>query len=295
MFFLYGRIRSTYVDGQSYMYSNTSYQLVFLYTPYFYVRYITGSMVAHCDLFDKHENAICSGASKISNSLDRLSNVCYSVNVNEVQKKLLDLAETVNLSTHTYYRLAKTLDVDHPSKVQFAIDQLVKKGKLVKNYKTGTISKPKDNQVVDGMINIPYYGYVNCGEALTFAQDRIEGYLKITPSTVSISDFHNLFALKASGHSMNKADIGGRSVDDGDYIIARKEDNYCPKDGDHVISIIGGAANLKKFRKDAKNQQIILESESTEDLPPIVISEQDVNNLSAYSIAAKAVAVVKMT
>ena len=274
---------------------NTSYQLVFLYTPYFYVRYITGSMVAHCDLFAKHENAICSGASKISNSLDRLSNFCYSVNVNEVQKKLLDLAETVNLSTHTYYRLAKTLDVDHPYKVQFAIDQLVKKGKLVKNYKTGTISKPKDNCAADGMISIPYYGYVNCGEALAFAQDRIEGYLKITPSIVPISDFHNLFALKASGNSMNDARIGGRKVDDGDYIIARKKTNYFPDNGDYVISIIGGAANLKKFRKDTKNRQIVLESESTEDLPPIVISEQDVNNLSAYSIAAKAVAVVKMS
>ena len=268
---------------------------VFIYPPYFYVRYITGSMVAHCDLFAKHENAICSGASKISNSLDRLNNFCYSVNVNEVQKKLLDLAETVNLSTHTYYRLAKTLDVDHPYKVQFAIDQLVKKGKLVKNYKTGTISKPKDNCAADGMISIPYYGYVNCGEALAFAQDRIEGYLKITPSIVPISDFHNLFALKASGNSMNDARIGGRKVDDGDYIIARKKTNYFPDNGDYVISIIGGAANLKKFRKDTKNRQIVLESESTEDLPPIVISEQDVNNLSAYSIAAKAVAVVKMS
>lgn len=267
---------------------------VFIY-PLFYVRYITGSMVAHCDLFAKHENAICSGASKISNSLDRLNNFCYSVNVNEVQKKLLDLAETVNLSTHTYYRLAKTLDVDHPYKVQFAIDQLVKKGKLVKNYKTGTISKPKDNCAADGMISIPYYGYVNCGEALAFAQDRIEGYLKITPSIVPISDFHNLFALKASGNSMNDARIGGRKVDDGDYIIARKKTNYFPDNGDYVISIIGGAANLKKFRKDTKNRQIVLESESTEDLPPIVISEQDVNNLSAYSIAAKAVAVVKMS
>ena len=252
-------------------------------------------MIARRDVFAKYKNAIYSGASKISNSLDRLSNVCYSVNVNEVQKKLLDLAETVNLNAHTYYRLAKTLDIDHPYKVQFAIDQLVRKGKLVKNHKTGVISKPKDDCVTDGMISIPYYGYVNCGEALVFAQDRIEGYLKITPSTVSISDFHNIFALRASGNSMNKADIGGKSVDDGDYVIARKEDNYCPKNGDHVISIIGGAANLKKFRKDTKNRQIILESESTEDLPPIVISEQDIDNLSAYSIAAKAVAVVKMS
>ena len=136
---------------------------------------------------------------------------------------------------------------------------------------------------------------MNCGDATALAEDRIQSYLEISPSIIGTTDINNLFALKASGNSMNKANIGGKSVDDGDYVIARKEDNYCPKDGDHIISIIGGAANLKKFRKDTKNRQIILESESTEDLPPIVISEQDINNLSAYSIAAKAVAVVKMT
>lgn len=266
---------------------------VFIYLPY--IRYITSSMVAYHDVFAKHKNAIYSGASKISKSLDRLKNVCYSVGVNEVQKKLLDLAETTDLSAYTYYRLAKMLEVNHPYKIQFAIDQLIKKGKLIKNYETGTIFKPKNDCGVSGVTNIPYYGYVNCGEALAFAQDRMEGYLKITPSTIHISDFHNLFALKASGNSMNKANIGGRSVNDGDYIIAQKGDNYRPKNGDYVISIIGGEANLKKFRKDIKNHQIVLESESTEDLPPIVISEQDINNLSAYSIAAKAIAVVKMT
>lgn len=214
--------------------------------------------------------------------------------MNAIQKQILDLASTIDLSEHTYYGLAKMLQINHPYKVQFAIEQLLKKGKLVRDPATGSILKPKNDQVLDGMINIPYYGLVNCGEAMTFAQDRIEGYLKITLSTISLSSFDNLFALKASGNSMNDAAIGGSAVDDGDYVIARKKDNYCPKNGDYVISIIGGAANLKKYYRDIRNRQIILESESTEDLPPIVISEQDIDSLSEYSIAAEAVAVVKM-
>ena len=60
---------------------------VFRYLPY--IRYITSSMVAYHDVFAKHKNAIYSGASKISKSLDRLKNVCYSVGVNEVQKNFL--------------------------------------------------------------------------------------------------------------------------------------------------------------------------------------------------------------
>lgn len=214
--------------------------------------------------------------------------------MNAIQRQVLDLANTIDLSEYTYYSLAKMLQIDHPYKVQFAIEQLLKKRKLIRDPATGSILKPKNDQELDGMINIPYYGLVNCGEALTFAQDRIEGYLKITPNTISLTSFENLFALKASGNSMNDAIIGGNVVDDGDYVIARKKDNYRPSNGDYVISIIGGAANLKKYHRDIENRQIVLESESTEDLPPIVISEQDVDNLSEYSIAAEAVAVVKM-
>ena len=213
--------------------------------------------------------------------------------MNDIQAKVLEIAETKDLGSITYYRLSKMLGVDHPYRVKYAIDKLIEKG-LLTAKPDGSIAKVISSGL-KGLIKIPYYGEVNCGDATALAEDRIQSYLEVSSSVVGTADISNLFALKASGNSMNKADIGGKSVDDGDYVIARKEDNYCPKNGDHVISIIGGAANLKKFRKDTKNRQIVLESESTEDLPPIVISEQDVNNLSAYSIAAKAVAVVKMS
>ena len=36
-----------------------------------------------------------------------------------------------------------------------------------------------------------------------------------------------------------------------------------PKNGDYVLSIIDGCANLKKFREDDKTGQITLQSEST--------------------------------
>ena len=213
--------------------------------------------------------------------------------MNDIQVKVLEIAETKDLGTITYYRLSKMLGVDHPYRVKYAIDKLIEKG-LLTAKPDGSITKVISSGL-KGLIKIPYYGEVNCGDATALAEDRIQSYLEVSSSVVGTADISNLFALKASGNSMNKADIGGRSVDDGDYVIAQKKDNYYPNNGDYVISIIGGATNLKKFRKDTKNRQIVLESESTEDLPPIVISEQDVNNLSAYSIAAKAAAVVKMS
>lgn len=213
--------------------------------------------------------------------------------MNNIQAKILEVAETKDVGTITYYRLSKMLGVDHPYKVKYAIERLIEK-QLLTRKPDGSIEKVISG-LSEGFVKLPYYGEVNCGEATALAEDRIQSYLEVSPSVLDVSDLSNLFALKASGNSMNDADIDGNLVGDGDYIIARKKSNYCPKNGDYVISIIGGAANLKKFRKDTKNRQIILESESTEDLPPIIISEQDADNLSSYSIAAEAIAVIKMS
>lgn len=213
--------------------------------------------------------------------------------MNSIQAKILEVAETKDIGAMTYYRLSKILGVDHPYKVKYAIDKLMEK-KLLTRKPDGSIEKVISG-LSRGFIKLPYYGEVNCGEATALAEDRIQSYLEVSPSIINLSNLNNLFVLKASGYSMNDANIGGNSVDDGDYIIARKRANYCPKNGDYVISIINGAANLKKFRKDVKNQQIVLESDSSEDLPPIIISEQDADNLSAYSIAAEAIAVIKMS
>ncbi len=214
--------------------------------------------------------------------------------MNTVQEKLLQLAETMDLGKITYYKISKELSIDHPFKVKYAIDQLVKKGYLMRNLQTGSITKLKNNMSANGLINIPYYGEVNCGEALTFAENQIKGYLKTSPSVIRTSSLNGIFALKAIGTSMNKASINGKPVNEGDYVIAKRNDAYTPSDGDYVISVIWGTANLKKFRKNEKNRQIMLISESSVESPPIVISEQDSDELGAYSIAGEAIDVVTM-
>ena len=215
--------------------------------------------------------------------------------MNVIQERLLQLAETTDLGDITYYQLAKKLDVAHPFKIKYALDQLVKKGHLLRNLQTGSLSIPKKDPVNRGLISIPYYGEVNCGHALTFADNEIKSYLSVSPSVIKTNNFNGIFALKAIGSSMNTASINGKSVREGDYVIAKREDAYEPKDGDYVISIIWGAANLKRFRKDTVNKQIFLFSQSTEDLPPIVISEHDADELGAYSIPAKAIDVLSIT
>lgn len=212
--------------------------------------------------------------------------------MNPIQKKLLELADTIDLGQATNYSISKKLEVNHPYKVKYAIEQLIKKGFLTRNPHTGSIVRSTRNEHIEGLISIPYYGEVNCGEALAFADDTVKSYLKVSPSILSTTNFSNLFALKAVGRSMNDASIGGKPANDGDYVIAQKVNPALIKNGEYVISLIGGAANLKQFYKDDAHQRVLLLSKSTDDYPPIVISQHDVDDLSSYQLVAKAVDVI---
>jgi SOS-response transcriptional repressor LexA len=212
--------------------------------------------------------------------------------MNPIQKQLLELADTVDLGQVTYYSLAKRLDVGHPFKVKFAMDQLVKKGYLRRDHATGSITKPSTSSDEADFISIPYYGEVNCGEALAFADDTIKSYLKVSRRILSNSHLKDLFALRAIGDSMNNALIHDKPVNDGDYIIVQKTDKSRVRNGEYVVSLISGAANLKKYFKDDAHQRVVLLSESKSDYPPIFVSSEDVDGDSSYQIVAKAIEVV---
>ena len=92
---------------------------------------------------------------------------------------------------------------------------------------------------------------------------------------------------KPDGPSMNRATIDNKRIEDGDYVIIDSDD-CVPKDGDIVLSIIDGMANIKRFHWDKKNRQIALAADSTLRFPPIYIHESD-----AFSINGKVIQVVK--
>jgi SOS-response transcriptional repressor LexA len=97
----------------------------------------------------------------------------------------------------------------------------------------------------------------------------------------------SVFALRAEGNSLNKAHIGGKNIESGDFVIIDSE-NTSPHDGDYVVSVIDGMANIKKYRLDKDNSRIALLSESTQEYSPIFIHEND-----DFRISGKVVEVVK--
>jgi len=137
------------------------------------------------------------------------------------------------------------------------------------------------------LLAIPILGSANAGPANRLAEAHIEGYLRISSTFIGSAAKHQLFALKVDGPSMNRAKVDGKRIENGDYVIIDSEARS-PRDGDIVLSIIDGMANIKRYHRDELNKQIALVSDSTDRFPPIYIHQDD-----DFMINGKVVQVIK--
>lgn len=211
-----------------------------------------------------------------------------------LQQKLYELIGVRGLRHFESLReLGKMVGEEHPQKVKHHLSQLEKAGYIRVNWGTNSleITKPhrgEEEEAVVKFFSIPVLGAANCGEATLFAEERPEGLLVVSESM--IPQHKKLFAVKAVGDSMNRASIRGKdSIEEGDYIVIDPEDKQ-PTQGDYVLSIINGSANVKRFYLDPNNNQIVLYSESSHEYPPIFIHEEDSPD---FLINGKVVAVIK--
>ncbi len=208
------------------------------------------------------------------------------------QQKILQLLETGPLNGLTLREIgAKVGEPDSPQKVKHHLDQLVAKGFIRIDKQANSIEKVQTGVTQGKMISLPIMGSANCGEAAFFADNQIEGYLQVTKGVLGdlVDKVKNLFVLRAVGSSMNRANIASEAIENGDFVIVDKK-NIEPRTGNYVVSVIGGVANIKKIQVDFKNSQIILVSESSQDIPPIYIHKSDLDD---YLIAGMVVKVLK--
>ena len=115
------------------------------------------------------------------------------------------------------------------------------------------ISFPDQTQKVQ----IQLVGNVACGVPF-LATENIEAYISYDASQIkgSACDY---FFLRAVGDSMNKASIGGKTIDDGDFVLIRKR--QAADLGDRVVALIGDEATIKRYVPE--NGHVRLQPEST--------------------------------
>ncbi|MBI1857347.1 hypothetical protein HY003_04095 [Candidatus Saccharibacteria bacterium] len=211
-----------------------------------------------------------------------------------IQERLLELSKEYDLVNMKLSVIGKLIGVAHLQTVKHHRDQLIKHGYIEANdKKTGLFEDSFNTETQAELIRIPVRGTINAGPAAAVADDRVQGFLRISSSLLKTSaPVDELYALKVEGRSMNQAAVGGyQTIDDGDYLIVDGRD-FEPKSGDYVISLIDNMANVKRFVLDRLNKQIVLMSESTDDFPPIVIHPDDPADFD-YLAKAKVVQVVK--
>ncbi|HVZ67638.1 MAG TPA: transcriptional repressor LexA [Patescibacteria group bacterium] len=158
--------------------------------------------------------------------------------------------------------LRGALDLSSISSVQRHTDALKEKGYL-ENIRG--LSFPESTEKV----RIPLVGNVACGFPL-LATENIEAYISYNASQIRGSS-DNYFFLRAVGDSMNNTNISGKSIDDGDFVLVRKQQAAEP--GSQVVALIGDDATIKKFIPEDGHVRLQPESTNPRNKPIILFED----------------------
>jgi len=136
----------------------------------------------------------------------------------------------------------------------------------------------------DMFVDVPILGMANAGTALAYADEYIEGYLKVSKSIVKDK---KVFAVQISGTSMNKAKINNKTINDGDFVLVEKRETY--DYNDKVLVIIDGLATVKIYRKFDEDNIVLAPDSTDKKHKPIFLTVED-----NFVIDGKVIDVLKM-
>jgi len=228
----------------------------------------------------------------VSKYIENGCRVQYNEFMHQVQLALLHLSEHQNLGGLSLRQIAKLVGIEgRPQLIKHHLTQLEKAGLIQINFNKNVIKPTKRGFHTDPNNNpfysLPIVGAANCGSANVFADERIEGYLKVSSKMLPRKKQH-LYVLIASGSSMNLAEVReGATIENDDFVII--DSSYkSPKNGDIIVVVIDSMATIKMYKEDKKNNRVILEAVSTENYFPIFLHQED-----NFVISGKVIDVIK--
>jgi len=127
------------------------------------------------------------------------------------------------------------------------------------------------DQVRKRFANIPILGLASAGSPTVFAEQNIEGYLKISKK---LTRNRKVFAVRIVGDSMNLISVNGKRIREGDFVLIDSTiRNF--NNGDNVLVVIDGLATIKKFRKIDNKIIGLFPSSTNEKHKPIYLTPED--------------------
>ena len=115
-------------------------------------------------------------------------------------------------------------------------------------------------------VDVPLVGSIAAGTPM-LAEENIEAVIPI--STALARPGSRYFLLRVVGTSMNRAKVGGVSIDDGSIILIRQQESA--DDGSIVVALINDEATVKILER--KNGVVILRPKSSKSHTPIVLTD----------------------
>lgn len=143
--------------------------------------------------------------------------------------------------------LQEELGINTKRGVVIHLIALEKKGYIFRTSKPRGIHMVEgdDNVVYDYLVGVPILGYANAGVPLVSTEEENIGVLKIDENI--IKGKKNLFSLIVKGDSMDLAEIDGRNITEGSYLVVQKDSDI--EDGDIVVAIIDNGATVKRIKR----------------------------------------------
>jgi repressor LexA len=174
----------------------------------------------------------------------------------EVLLAIKDLILSTSMSP-TLEEIREYMGYGNTSSVQRHIEPLIQKG-----YLTSQDNVPRSLRLVEQKqttLNIPLVGNVACGKPI-YAEENIEAYIPYPKSKVGYS-VQDLFFLRATGDSMNEAEVNSKTIANWDFVLVHKQSTA--DTGSIVVALIGDEATIKYFKKDSEKGAYILEPKSS--------------------------------
>ncbi|MCP4523406.1 MAG: hypothetical protein GY828_04240 [Candidatus Gracilibacteria bacterium] len=192
----------------------------------------------------------------------------------EKQQKVLDtITEFISKygKSPTIEELKELLMQKSKRGVTQYLEALEKKGFITRGY--GFRSIKLGNTIgFQTTLNVPILGYANAGTPLANAEENDYGVLPISKNIIS-GDERNYFVLRVEGTSMNNYEVNGKVVDNGSYILIKKDETAL-NEQDAFLFIVNNSATIKKYKQDGSAVYLLPKSQDDYH-KPIILSPDD--------------------
>jgi repressor LexA len=176
-------------------------------------------------------------------------------------KQKIVLATIVDL-THqtggapTLEKVRKALGYTSISSVQRHTDALKRKGYLKQSRGLSLVHFAEKAQ-------IPLVGNIAAGTPL-LAIENVEAYIPYEVSKLR-GPAEDYFFLRAVGDSMNHTDISGKTIDNGDFVLVKRQTDA--ESGDRIVALIGEEATIKRLYISSEYIELKPESDNPQNKP----------------------------